>query len=49
MDFHISIFLLERTNQDLSNNIKINLHTAHARNREGKETEINRVCLDGFS
>ena len=40
MDFHNSFFLLERTIQDLSNNIKINYHTAHARNIEGKKTVI---------
>ena len=48
MDFHNS-FLLKRTSQDLSNNIKINFHTAHAQNIEDKKTVITRVCLDGFS
>ena len=48
MDFHNS-FLLGRTCQDLSNKIKINYHTAHARNIEDKKTVITRFCLDGFS
>ena len=39
MDFHDS-FLSERTSQDLSNNIKINFHTAHARNVADKKTVI---------
>ena len=39
------LFLLERTCQDLSNNIKINFHTAHARNIQAKKTVITRFIF----